>query len=97
MLSCPALLSVWPWEPIPGCPGRFVLRSDTAISVEHLLGPQTATMFDSPHARDRIAVVAFEDGGGLLSYCRADGTQHHTLNTAEGLQRKLRQLGLVLP
>jgi hypothetical protein len=46
-------------------------------------------------ARDPILVVPLHDGG-LLSYARPDGTFVHTLNTSEGLARKLSQLGIVL-
>jgi hypothetical protein len=44
-------------------------------------------------ARDPVLVARFEDGG-LISYRRADGTYVHTLNTREGLERKLAQLGI---
>jgi predicted methyltransferase len=46
-------------------------------------------------ARDPVLVVEFE-GGGLISYLREAGTLMHTLNTAEGFRRKLRQLGVEL-
>jgi hypothetical protein len=46
-----------------------------------------------PGARDPVIVARFEDGG-LISYLRADGTYVHTLNTCEGLERKLAQLGI---
>jgi hypothetical protein len=44
-------------------------------------------------ARDPVFVARFADGG-LISYRRADGTYVHTLNTREGLERKLAQLGI---
>jgi hypothetical protein len=44
-------------------------------------------------SRDPVLVARFADGG-LISYRRADGTYVHTLNTREGLERKLAQLGL---
>jgi hypothetical protein len=44
-------------------------------------------------AKDSVIVTPFEDGG-LISYRRADGTFLHTLNTREGVERKLRQLGI---
>jgi hypothetical protein len=43
--------------------------------------------------RDTVLVARFADGG-LISYLRADGTYVHTLNTCEGLERKLAQLGI---
>jgi hypothetical protein len=40
-----------------------------------------------------VLVVVCE-GGGLISYRKPDGSYVHTLNTKEGLNRKLDQLGL---
>jgi hypothetical protein len=40
-----------------------------------------------------VIVTPFDDGG-LISYRRPDGMFLHTLNTREGLERKLRQLGV---
>lgn len=50
-------------------------------------------IFHSPHAVDTIALVMLEDGA-ILSYCKPDGRYIHTLNTSEGLARKLAQLEL---
>ena len=44
-------------------------------------------------AKDPVIVTPFDDGG-LISYRKADGLFLHTLNTREGLERKLRQLGI---
>jgi hypothetical protein len=44
-------------------------------------------------AKDPVIVTALDDGG-LISYRKADGTYLHTLNTREGFERKLRQLGI---
>ena len=44
-------------------------------------------------AKDPVIVTPFEDGG-LISYRKADGMFLHTLNTREGFERKLRQLGI---
>ena len=52
-----------------------------------------ATEHVSVNARDPIIVTPFEDGG-LISYRRADGMFLHTLNTREGFERKLHQLGI---
>jgi hypothetical protein len=49
-----------------------------------------------PTARDPV-VVGRLDQGGLISYQRRDGTYVHTLNTQAGFERKLRQLGIMLP
>ena len=82
------------WKPIRGCPGRLVMRSGTAtLSIDELLGDGTvARRHPSQHARDEVWVAVFSDGGGVLSYRHTDGTWVHTLNTADGMQRKLRQL-----
>jgi hypothetical protein len=45
-------------------------------------------------ARDPVVVARLDDGG-LISYRRPDGTYLHTLNTREGFERKLQQLGIV--
>jgi hypothetical protein len=44
-------------------------------------------------ARDPVIATPFEDGG-LISYRKADGHFLHTLNTRDGFERKLRQLGI---
>jgi hypothetical protein len=49
--------------------------------------------FRVPTARDAVIVARLEDGG-LISYKRANGAYVHTLNTAEGFERKLAQLGI---
>lgn len=54
-----------------------------------------AQSFMTDAAKDRVLVVPLEDGG-LISYARADGRVVHTLNTAEGLVRKLSQLRISL-
>ena len=46
-----------------------------------------------PAARDTVVVARLADGG-LISYRREDGSFVHTLNTPEGFERKLRQLGI---
>ena len=44
-------------------------------------------------ARDPVIVTPCEDGG-LISYRKANGMFLHTLNTREGFERKLGQLGI---
>lgn len=46
-------------------------------------------------AKDPVVVARFADGG-LISYRKHDGTYLHTLNSREGLERKLQQLGIDL-
>jgi hypothetical protein len=88
-----ALQKRYEWVPIRDCPGRSVLRGvDPKLSLTGLLGDiGTARSFVSAEARDVLWVVPLE-GGGVLSYGRADGTWLHTLNTPDGLKRKLAQL-----
>lgn len=47
-------------------------------------------------ARDLLLIASLDGGGGIISYQRDDGSFLHTLNTPEGFERKLRQLGLNL-
>jgi hypothetical protein len=86
-------LASWPWTPIPRCPGRFVLPPSAVT-------PQQLLRADSPLDERRVAgardpvVAAQFPGGGLITYRQGDGRYVHTLNTADGFARKLRQLGL---
>jgi hypothetical protein len=45
-------------------------------------------------AKDPVIVASLDDGG-LISYRKPDGTFVHTLNSREGFERKLQQLGIV--
>ncbi|DBA01179.1 TPA: hypothetical protein N0F65_002314 [Lagenidium giganteum] len=59
---------------------------------------------ESEKCQDGVQVVVFEDGGGIITYCKtqapSDATEEpsvvyvHTLNTTSGLQRKLEGLRL---
>ena len=44
-------------------------------------------------ARDPVIITPCDDGG-LISYRKAGGLFLHTLNTREGFERKLHQLGI---
>ena len=85
------------WKPIRNCPGRFLLvDAPASLGLEEILGPDARIReFKSDAAKDMVLVAAL-DKGGMISYKRADGTFLHTLNTEEGLERKLRQLGIEL-
>ena len=84
------------WDPVPirNCPGRFVLRTgDERITPEEVAPGVEFNEFQVEKATDNVIVGTFA-GGGLITYKRADGTYLHTLNTPDGLQRKLHQLGI---
>lgn len=85
------------WGPIRNCPGRYVLRGvDRNLSVEAIAGPEVrVSEHQSSAAKDTVLVAAF-DGGGMISYRRADGSFIHTLNDEEGFERKLKQLGIAV-
>jgi len=89
------LMKAWTWRPIPGCPGRYTLREASPyLSLEALLGPGAqAIEFRVEAAKDAVLVVSL-DRGGVISYKRDDGSFLHTLNTEEGFERKLAQLGI---
>jgi hypothetical protein len=88
------LMRALDWKPIAHCPGRFVLATPGDLTPPDLVGPDVELgEFTTVHARDPVIVGRFADGG-LISYRRADRRYVHTLNTPEGFERKLRQLGL---
>ena len=88
------LLSAHPWKPIAHCPGRYALASRPDLSPRDLVGPEVELREHRTRlARDLVVVGTLADGG-VISYQRADGSCLHTLNTVEGFERKLQQLGL---
>jgi hypothetical protein len=86
------------WKPIRNCPGRYVLHgAQGSLRPQDLLGDEVEIIEYLPDAaRDAVLVFALDDGG-LISYKRDDGSFLHTLNTPEGFQRKLSQLGINFP
>jgi hypothetical protein len=92
------LESRWSWRPIPGCPGRWVLSAGPSH-----VPPEDMVSRDVRIAEHRVAavkdpvIVVSLDDGGLISYRKPGGTFVHTLNSREGFERKLRQLGIDLP
>lgn len=89
------LFDRWPWRPIPNCPGRYVLTTGPVATRPEDIAPGANATSEhvSVSARDPIVVTPFDDGG-LISYRQASGMFLHTLNTREGFERKLRQLGI---
>lgn len=89
------LWNTFRWTEIPHCPGRFVASEESGLlPLQAVIDAGIAvSQHRSAVARDAVLVAVFADGG-LISYRRADGSYRHTLNTREGLQRKLAQLGV---
>ena len=66
------------------------------LTPRELLGSEAAVQaFKVSAARDTVLVARLE-GGGLISYRRPDGKHLHTLNTVEGFERKLLDLGIMI-
>ena len=97
MVTFDELMTKWNWKPIRGCPGRYILNAATMdLLPADLVGPDAeVNTFQVAAARDTV-VVARLDNCGMISYQRTDGTYLHTLNTAEGFERKLLDLGIDL-
>jgi hypothetical protein len=91
------LFKTFEWRPIRNCPGRYVLHgANSNLRVEDLTGRlRRASEYRTSAARD-VVIVAALDEGGIISYKREDGSLLHTLNTPDGFERKLRQLGINL-
>ena len=90
-----ALFDRCEWRPIPNCPGRYVLAAGpVAMPPSDLVGgAKGSSEHVTASARDPVIVTPLDDGG-LISYRKANGLFLHTLNTRDGLDRKLRQLGI---
>jgi hypothetical protein len=97
-MSYEELKGRWPWRPIHGCPGRFLLSPDTFSGPPEQLLADAGPSFEarSEFAADPVHVIRMSEGG-LISYRKADGRFVHTLNTEEGLERKLAQLAIDPP
>ena len=89
------LANRWELRPIRNCPGRFIIHGMPAeMTLGEVLGSEDEIQaFKVSSAKDAVLVARVE-GGGVISYQRADGTHIHTLNTAEGFERKLDDLGI---
>ncbi len=96
MATFEELMIKWNWKAIRDCPGRYkMLASRVGLVPKDLLGPEVEVKtFHVPTARDTVMVASLAGGGGLISYRRTDGSYLHTLNTEEGFERKLMDLGI---
>jgi hypothetical protein len=95
VITLDQLMAEWNWRPIRNCPGRYVLQDVRPdLSIKDLLGSDAEVRtFHVDGARDEV-LISFLDTGGVISYKRADGSYLHTLNTQEGFERKLLNLGI---
>jgi len=94
MISFAELWNRYDWRPIRNCPGRYVLKGSTKLIPEDFSDiEREAREFIVTTVQDPVLVTRLE-GGGLISYCKKDGNNVHTLNTEEGFARKLEQLGI---
>jgi hypothetical protein len=89
------LKSLFEWEPIPNCPGRYILKTDDPFrSITEILGFEVETTEHRvDKARDLVLISVISDCG-IISYKRTDGSYLHTLNTMDGFNRKLNDLGI---
>ncbi len=84
----------FPWREIYGCPGRFILKKGYNLSINEIVGKEIESrLYVSEKSKDPFYVCVFPDGG-LISYQKEDNFLVHTLNTTEGLVRKLKDLGI---
>jgi hypothetical protein len=95
MLTFDLLMSMWRWDAIPNCPGRYRLSgAPSTLLIPDLLGFEVELhTYAVPTAKDAVIVATLSDFG-IISYRRADGRYIHTLNTQAGLQRKLLSFGI---
>jgi len=94
-MSFDELIGRFCWTSIRNCPGRWSLRmSECDAPPETLAGPGAPSRRCSIETIRNEVAVTWLEGGGLISYRKADGRWLHTLNDAGGLERKLRQLGI---
>ena len=91
-----ALFGRFAWCPIANCPGRYLLAGGpVAMPPDEIVpGGSGGSTHVIAATRDPVIVTPFDDGG-LISYCKGERRFLHTLNTREGFERKIRQLGLV--
>lgn len=84
----------FPWRPMQGCPGRYLLAGGPVASPPgDLFGDLGFREARSAQAPDCVLVAAVR-GGGIISYAKKNGTFVHTLGDGVGFARKLHALGL---
>ncbi len=88
-------LERFPWRPIAGCPGRYVLKYGTGdLTIADIAGSEAVFLeYHVSSAQDPVCVSKIE-GGGLISYRKSSGRYLHTLNDNHGFSRKLADLGI---
>ncbi len=86
------LLHRYNWKPLPGCPGRYILRGGIShLEPEEIVGEAgKISIEDFPSVPDPV-YYSFFTGGGLISYKKAEGFIH-TLCDLEGMARKMGKL-----
>ena len=89
-----SLLHSFQWKAMRNCPGRYILAgAPSSLQPDDLVPGVTLREYRVQSAPDAVVVARF-DGGGIISYRKPGGLYLHTLNTSEGLERKLQQLGI---
>ena len=90
------IMSKHSYKPIRNCPGRYILVIDEKKSIEEIINLNIEIKEYNLRAAKDIVLIVKLDNGGLISYKRNDGTFLHTINTNEGFERKIKQLGISL-
>lgn len=87
------IFSKYQCRPIPGCPGRWIIRDSQHLTIREICGENVKSEeFVSKAVPDPVIICKFGDGG-IISYRKPDGTIVHTLNNKEGFERKCGELG----
>jgi len=95
MKSFDELKAAYAWSPIRNCPGRFLMRGGPRqLSPSEILGIGAELAEHGVSGAVDPVIACRIPGGGLISYKKANGTYLHTLNTSEGYERKVTQLGI---
>lgn len=82
------------WRPIPGCPGRSVLRGQDPELDRWM--EQHGQPLPEATCPDPVFLWRLAGGGAVLSYRKAADRWVHTLNDDAGWRRKCASLGVPL-